>query len=266
MALSINGTLRDLAYEYYITYDSSEDKSIKTSLESISKKLKVEFGTKVVSVIDFGSYKRDTILPRSYDDGSDVDVMVKLNHAALGNTPDTYRTWLLNFASKHFSFSSVYRDFPTVVVELAHIKFDLVPAYESTTWYGTTVYIPNSRNEWQITDPAALTANLTRVNTQFNSIVKPIIRLLKAWNTREGKPFTSYELEEGIISMNFYNENYQTGFFYAINQLTDDGKPQWAKDKIATLKKYKGYIETYLNLNDLERALLWLYYILPPKK
>ncbi|UOR06362.1 hypothetical protein MUN82_04520 [Hymenobacter aerilatus] len=266
MALSINGLLRELAYEYYISYDSQEDNSIKTSLTNISGKLRNEFGTKLISVSDFGSYKRDTILPRAYDSGSDVDIMVKFNHATLAKTPDTYRTWLLAFADKHFSRSSVYRDFPTVVVELGHIKFDLVPAYEVSYWSTSTLYIPDSRNEWQSTDPSALTADLTRVNTHYGSIVKPIIRLLKAWNTRAGKPYSSYELEKAIININFSGDNYQTGFFYAINQLSDYGKPQWAKEKIATLKKYKGYVEAYLYNNDMPKALLWLYYILPPRK
>lgn len=266
MAASINGILQKLASEYYISYGSSEDTRIRTSLSNITGKIQTELGSKIVSVSDFGSYKRDTILPRLYDTESDVDIMVKFDHAVQAKTPATYRSWLLAFADKYFSRSSVYRDFPTVVVELSHIKFDLVPAYQDNTWYSKTLYIPNGRNEWQSTDPAALATDLTRVNGQYNYIVKPIIRLLKAWNAGAGKPYSSYELEKAIIGMSFAGDNYQMGFFYAIDRLSDYGKPQWAQSRIATLKTYKSYIANYLARDNQAKALEWLYRLLPSIK
>ncbi len=75
----------------------------------------------------FGSYDRDTILPRKYDEGSDVDYMIVFKNPNQLQ-PETFRGWLKKFAEDKYTRSEIYLDYPTTVLELSHIKFELVPA------------------------------------------------------------------------------------------------------------------------------------------
>lgn len=75
----------------------------------------------------FGSYDWDTILPRRYDESSDVDYIVAFKPPN-NLQPKTFRTWLKKFAEDKYSRSEIYLDYPTTVLELSPIKFELVPA------------------------------------------------------------------------------------------------------------------------------------------
>lgn len=79
MAASINGLLERLSAKYYIPAQSYEAKKIDRSVATIKDNLKSYFGKNLTNVKEFGSYKRDTILPAYYDYYSDVDLMVVLN-------------------------------------------------------------------------------------------------------------------------------------------------------------------------------------------
>ena len=241
MAVSINTYLKDLSYKYYIKNDSSEIDKINRSLEALIKNLDSELGILIKRKFVFGSYDRDTILPRSYDNNSDIDLMVVFKTSDYERTPETYRAWLKNFADKYYKDrygSEVVKSFPTVTIRLGHINYDLVPAKEEGVW-APTLYIPSKSNYsgWQDTDPNDVKNKLTEVNTRYNSIVRPIIRLMKGWNANKDYPYDSYELELFITGLNFSGDDIQKGFFYAVEKLTtswNDTKTK--KDKVESLK------------------------------
>lgn len=99
---SLNGYLTTLANQFYISHGSREAQSIDNSVAALKTKLKSYLGSDLKTVIEFGSYRRDTILPRTYDDHSDVDLMVVFNHSQINVTPNTYRGYLKNFCDHHY--------------------------------------------------------------------------------------------------------------------------------------------------------------------
>ena len=193
--------------------------------------------------------------------------MVVFNHTDYERTPETYRTWLKNFADKYYKNrygSGVVKSFPTVTIKLGNIHYDLVPAKEeeSLLWE-PTLYIPGGY-DWQSTDPDDVKNQLTDANTKYNSIVKPIIRLMKAWNCTHGYPFDSYKLELLITKLNFYGDNVQSGFFYTVDQLsTSWGDPQFKKDKLESLKYNIGKVKSSLEEENVISAKKWLHRVLP---
>ena len=266
MAVSINNFLRTQSLNYYLKNDSVEVKKINASLNGLLTNLNTDLGLLIKRRFVFGSYDRDTILPRKFDSKSDIDVMVVFNHTEYERTPETYRTWLKLFADKYYKNrygSEVVRSFPTVTIRLGHIYFDLVPAKEEITWYTSTLSIPGE-NGWRTTDPNDVKQKLTEANTKYNQIVRPIIRLLKAWNCHNGFPFDSYLLELQITGMNFYGDNIQTGFFYAVGQLNITwGDSESKKNKIQSLKYNIEEVKKSLENDDIIRARHWLHRVLP---
>jgi predicted nucleotidyltransferase len=256
---SINGYLKNLSDDLFISYGSAERISIEGSFTTLKQRLEAYFGNKIQSVKAFGSYPRGTILPRAYDPKSDIDLLITFNTQSYPEySTSTYRNNLMNFAKYRYSRSQYYKDFPTVVLELNKIKFDLVPCVARTNFWGTEkLHIPDSYNNWQETEPFTFAGELSAANTRYNSIVKPVIRLLKLWNAGSGYPLASFSLEQEIAGMNFSGDNYESGFFYAIQQLTV------SHNKVTTLKNNAERVREYLDSDNSERAMHWLYKILP---
>jgi len=266
MANSISGKLLSLAETYYISYGSPEQIKIDASVGRIKTKLKTYFGSDILSVSEFGSYKRDTILPRKYDEHSDVDLMIVFNHNLLNLLPGSYRTRLIRFAEAQYSRSEIYKSAPTVVLELDHIKYDLVPAYEQVYTFlnSKTTYIPKSDSEWMATDPNSFNERLSNVNKQNNWHIKRVIRLLKAWNAKVGYPLESYQLEQEIAGMGYvFCYTLEDYFFYAINGLSSYRDNYTATQKVTALKGNANRVKSFLQSANELTAHLWLSHILP---
>ena len=128
--MSINSKLVALAQnELVLSHNDTERDKIKASLGQLEKVLKDKLGSNIKEFIRFGSFTRNTILPRKYDPNSDVDLMVVFNTSSAKYTPGTYRKWILDVVSVAYPNSVSKKDFPVIKLELNHIMFDIVPAY-----------------------------------------------------------------------------------------------------------------------------------------
>jgi len=265
MAASLNYYLTELAKTYFIKYDSNERTKITNSLSNLKKQLKNEFDTDIKEIIEFGSYKRDTILPRRIDEESDIDLMIVFNHEEMNVRPVTYREYLHDFADDYYSSSISYKDQPSVVLELSNIKYDLVPAYQETGWFSSTptTYIPESNDEWMETNPNGFAQELTEKNGNNNSIIKPIIRLMKAWNSKAGYPFDSFSFEKDIVNMWFYSDTVESGFFRVIGNLSTWQDSDFISNKVRSLQSNASRVKEALDNNNEQQAKNWLAHILP---
>ena len=265
MSTSLDNYLRSLASTYYLKNSSEEVRQIDGSIKTLFDNLDEHFSYKIKRKFVFGSYDRDTILPRKFDSKSDVDIMVIFNHTEYERTPDTYRNWLKTFAVKYYQDrygSGVTKTFPTITVRLGHIHYDLVPAKEEQLWGQTELSIPGAYG-WRTTNPYDVKRRLTEANTNYNQVVRPIVRLFKAWNCYNGYPYDSYELELEVTGVNFHGDNVQTGFIYAANQLNLSSATQDRTSKVESLRYNLRQVIQALDDYDSERAKRWLHRILP---
>lgn len=193
----------------------------------------------------FGSYDRDTILPRKYDEGSDVDYMIVFKNPN-NYQPETFRGWLKKFAEDKYTRSEIYLDYPTTVLELSHIKFELVPAIKPM--WGTYMIPDNTTifSKWQSTNPFTLKNTITEAN-KINHNIRPLIRVMKYWNVLNGKPYASYELEQKIANMPFwYSKNLEECFNFFVEALMPDyAMSQAHKNAVNRLKNHVRQAQYY---------------------
>lgn len=111
--------------------------------------------------------------------------------------PRTYLEYLKSFANAYCERSEIYQDFPSVAIELNHIKFDLVP---TTHNYLGSYKIPDTPincyyqlQDWTDTDPNDLDRAIVN-----NQTLRRLVGLAKIWNVKSGYIYTSYELEKWI--------------------------------------------------------------------
>lgn len=234
--MSVNTHLTTLASALVLSSD--EDSKISTSITTLNTRLSSHFGTSVKEKFKFGSSTRGTILPRKADENSDIDFMVVFDTSKETLKPQSYLTRLKTFAEKYYSTSEIKQSSPTMVLELQHIRFELVPAitdifsrYQipspATTW-----------SDWMYTDPNVFNQSLTDTNVRYGSQIKPLVRLVKYWNTRNGHHFASFDLEKYIVGLYFNQCSALKDYFYSFwsGFSCSSGTAQYIKDKVQKAK------------------------------
>ncbi|MBN6067726.1 nucleotidyltransferase [Aggregatibacter actinomycetemcomitans] len=236
--MTVSSYLNELANQLIIR-DSEKD-SIRRSFSTLESRLNNYFNGDIEFVRKFGSYHRETILPRNYDINSDVDVLVKFTDKSY--KPQTYLNKLKQFAEYWYSRSEIYQSSPTIVLELNHIKFELVPCLDAE-WYESGNYkIPSKASdyqEWLLTSPFEFNDELTRRNKTFNYKIKLLIRVLKRWNvnTRYSKIYDSFKLEEKIVNHGFsyLNSSLKDYFFDFVTNMNGFDLPSYKREEVEKL-------------------------------
>lgn len=220
---------------------STEESSINTSIATIKARLASHFGTGLSEQFRFGSSTRGTILPRSMDEHSDIDYMAVFSDS--GYTPQTYLDRLKRFAEKYYSSSEIKQSSPTVILQLGHIKFDLVPALKENPGYK----IPNGPTAWRDTNPNDFNATLTSKNVAELYKIKPTIRLVKYWNANKDYIYESYGLEKYIVGLDYYGINNMRDYVFKVfdSLSLPHDQPQSRKDKLARAKEIVANVRKY---------------------
>jgi predicted nucleotidyltransferase len=264
-SISINNKLITFAQqELVLGYSSAERDRISGSLTQLQKVLKDKLYNEAKEIIPFGSYTRNTILPRQYDSNSDVDLLVVFNTSSGRKTPGTYRKNITDALSSSYPMSVVKKDFPTVKLELNHIMFDVVPSYVEELWSSKTYYIPSANDSWRTTVPNDINGELSQKNQSYgNNIVRNVIRLCKHWNSSEGRFFDSYEMEKWIVSrLFFFGDNLYDKFLSVMQDLAYH-QHSGVKQALDWIKEYKG---TWQREANEEKQFEWLQKLLPGLK
>ena len=262
--MTINSYLTDLAKAAVIR--DQEKENIKLSVSTLKKRLAEYFGNEVTDNYIFGSYDRRTILPRSMDSNSDVDYLIVF--ADRSYKPQTYLDRLLRFVEKSYPTSEIYQSNPTIVLSLNHINFELVPAVKIPL-YGLQIPAKASAyQDWIGTNPTSINNELINANKSHNNLIKPLVRVVKFWNTQNGRPFDSYSLEMKIIENQFWvrwalGGQLKDYFFDFMESLdTELFAPKSQKETVARAKKILDEVknfETAYNFTQAEDELKKLF-------
>jgi len=231
---TVNGHLTKVGNAAVLT--AAEKESIRRSLNYMRSQLTQYFGDSINEQLTFGSFSRGTILPRWMDTYSDVDHMIVFEND--GSQPQTDLNRLRRFVELKYQRSAIKQSHPTIQLELNHICFELVPAIDAF-FYGYNIPAPASDfMDWMDTNPTGFNSDLTSANTTHNSLIKPLVRIMKYWNAQAGYPFASFELEKNIVgNVSYYNSDLKAHFYEQVDNLsTWWGLPQWKRERIQRLK------------------------------
>lgn len=264
--MSINSKLVTFAQqELVLSHNDTERDKINASLSQLEKVLNNKLGNNIKEFIRFGSFTRNTILPRKYDPDSDVDLMVVFNTSSNKYTPGTYRKWISDIVSVAYPNSVSKKDFPVVKLLLNHIMFDIVPAYSEEYYYynAKDYYIPSSNDNWRSTTPNDINSILASKNTSFgNNVIRNTIRLCKHWNAGAGYPFESYLMEKDILNLGHWTTEDTYGkFLSTMNSIA--GQRPGVRQALDYIQQYKGGLWTQPNE---AKQFEWLQKLLPGLK
>lgn len=261
--MNINSKLVTFAQqELVIARNETERERIRTSLAHLEKVLKDKLGNEIKEFICFGSFTRNTILPRYYDPSSDVDLMVVFNTDNGLLSPSSYRRKLHEVLKATYPKSNSLKDFPSVSLELNHIIFDMVPAYRiQTLWQsGFSYYIPDKNSSWQQTVPKDIDGPLSTANQNIgNNALRNAIRLCKHWNAQAGYPMESYLMEKQIVN-GYYSTGSDTYSVFLTAMERCAGNRPGVRQALDSIRNYKG---NFFTQSNPEKELQWVKKPLP---
>ena len=221
-----------------LVLSTTEKSSIATSISTLRSRLNDYFGADIKEQLQFGSSTRGTILPRKADSRSDIDYMIVFDNTN-DYKPQTFIDRLKRFAQNKYSSSEIVQSHPNVILSLNHIKFDLVPAYRD--WWNLRIPATKSvftSENWITTDPNDFNRELSQVNQNNYSLIKPTIRLVKYWNAQNGYVYDSFLLEKHLIATSYWScFNLKEYFYAAIESLSTWNLASYKADKVDRAKK-----------------------------
>lgn len=244
--MSVNSHLQNTASALVLS--SNEKRSIRTSLSTLKSRLNSYFESKITNHFKFGSFTRGTILPRHADENSDIDYMIVFDTSNGRYKPQTYLDKLRRFTKSKYSRSERKQSYPTIILQLNHINFELVPAIEPLKMFQIPSP-PSSWEKWTYTNPKSINSKLIEKNKSNNYKIKPLVRLIKYWNAQNNYPYYSFSLEKNVLNSSYFLcsslNQYLYKFWSNFNYSFDD--PQYIKNKVDRAKKYTRNAKKYEN-------------------
>jgi len=184
-----------------LIFSPSKRERIDTSIDFFKQKIWGQFQDRLVEVVVFGSYSRNTII--SEDDEADVDLVVIYKTREV--QPDTYLKQIKTFCEDTYNRSTIYQDHPTIVIDMEHIKFEIVPSIYVSTGV-VKIPAPKSKElKWINTNPKDLITKVQTKDKNNKNLIMPVIRILKYWNILNDRPFSSFQIERAIIDTTFFS-------------------------------------------------------------
>ncbi len=141
-----------------------------------------------------GSYGRETLVRQSRD----IDMMVALSRGAYWpRYQDDSRSFLYsirNALNAEYGDTQVSTQQVAVRMKLgAGLQVDLVPVFVRP--YQDGFVLPDGRGGWQATNPPYHDKVVTDTNVALGYDLKPLVRVMKAWNHANGRHLRSFHLE-----------------------------------------------------------------------
>lgn len=228
--MDINTYYTELANALIFSTDKRE--RIDKSIDFFKKEIWGQFQDRLVEVVVFGSYSRDTIIRK--DDEADVDMVVIYKTREV--QPDTYLKQIKTFCEGTYNRSTIYQDHPTIVIDMEHIKFEIVPSIYVSTGV-VKIPAPKSKEvKWVNTNPKELIAKVQNKDKNNKNLILPIIRILKYWNTLNGRPFTSFQIERAIVDKIYTCSTIKQYFSTAISAIEEIASGDTQKRAIRNLR------------------------------
>jgi hypothetical protein len=187
----------------------------------------------LLKVVVFGSYSRDTIINK--DEEADVDIVVIYKTREV--QPDTYLKQIKTFCEDTYNRSKIYQDHPTIVIDMEHIKFEIVPSVYVSSGV-VTIPAPKSKElRWVKTNPQELITKVQIKDKNNKNLILPVIRILKYWNTLNGRVFSSFQIERAIVDKIYTCSTIKECFSSAILAIDEIASGDKQKNIIKSLRE-----------------------------
>ncbi len=151
-----------------------------------------------------GSYARGTICAGQ----KDVDLMAPLDYPTYKDRYDhdsrAFLYYVRDQLNERYSATKVSARQVAVTLDFRSITADVVPCFQRAG-QGGGYFMPDGSGGWIDTNPKYHAHLISTGDAAHNGMLKPLIRLIKAWNLANGNHLRSFHVE--VLVYNMWNNN-----------------------------------------------------------
>lgn len=190
MAMTVAAGFAELLSRLDLT--ATQKLTAKAHINSIISFFKANFDLSSAGAFYTGSYRRGTMIRWTRD----VDILAALSVAkydpVYGNDSSKFLYMVRNALNDHFGSTQVSTKQVAVKVDYSDITADVVPCFPRK---GGGFLMPNGTGGWRGTNPPFHTTLMKEADEAHSMRLKPIVRLMKAWNYQNGHHLSSIHVE-----------------------------------------------------------------------
>ncbi len=239
--------------ELKLFVDQKEKDRIQKATSELVIRLMKDLDLRRDQILTFGSFTRNTMLPRTKDKRSDVDLLLNMSaHAGDQRSPPLeYLKRIKRAVNGQYRNNEITRDPLSVTLIQKKIQFDLVPGFPQVK--SKSFKIPNGENGWMKTSPKELNDLLTKKNKETDHLaMSHLIRLLKYWNVSHSRRHKSSVIESRVLSWKFKSKTMFEAFCFGLRRLgKDDEAIRKQVDQLEKCYRKKEYTKAANILNQL---------------
>lgn len=146
-------------------------------------------------VFAIGSFKRGTICAGERD----IDLMACLNRrgnerywSRFSGDSSKFLYWVRDQLNERYWATKVSSKRVCVKLDFTNIVTDVTPCFDRI---GGGYWMPDGKGDWMATNPPFHANLIANADAEKNGRLKPLIRLMKAWNIANGHHLSSFHLE-----------------------------------------------------------------------
>jgi hypothetical protein len=184
-----------------------------------------------------GSYKRDTACRPIHD----VDLMVVLNKSRYENRyrrqlgPRPLLNGVKQALVRAYPNTPIRTDGQAVTMRFYNFALDVVPAFAIGSVEDGDWYIPDSPgNTWIRTNPKRHIAIMTEANKRSGGMLKPLVKMAKAWNRNNGALLNGFHLEVMVYRI---LESMHSSLLWTLPKRDDEAMRQVLNDTYYMLRR-----------------------------
>lgn len=151
---------------------------------------------------------------------------------------------------KYARTQQISRNGQAVTIIFNDFIVDVIPAfYRENTGY----LIPNSiTNNWIATNPKIHVDIMIKNNSMHNSMLVPIVKMIKCWNRNINYDFVSFYLE--LLAINIFKNVKLSNFSSGMRSFFDKGRKE-IKYQLKDPVQYGGFINPLYNCKTVDNAV-----------
>ncbi len=244
----------------FLILDKIVQEKIEKNIDSIKQKIWGIFQDDLYEIKVFGSFGHDLFIAQDKEAALDILVVFKSKEL---NIPSIL-TQIKNCSEEYFTGSNIITRQRSITIEIENLKFDIVPAI-FVTKDAVKIPAPGIRElKWILSKPSLIQDNINLKDNTNKGLIKPLIRIMKYWNTLHLKPFASYELEMQIANKEYDRNGTLRDYFYdAALSLKDIVKTEKQKVFVSEIKERIRRLRVLESYNIPEYIEVELSIILP---
>lgn len=240
---SLQQYTRELAYA--IVPQPLERAAIENFFATVVEALMNHFRFNIERCIPIGEFARETVLRHTIDKKTSIQLMILFQNDEYYENFSLMKQEMEQCISSSFSLSD--DEMKQLRIPMKFGAIQLVPSIVVDSDLGSNLFISSLKHDkWIQSNPLEFDEKINNKNNETSFLLKPIIRLLKYWNSTHGRYFSTETIELFAANRISNSDSLHTELLRILEQL-----PVLLKENVQSIRVLQEVQELTIELKQL---------------